>query len=126
MVRFNKSGMSGAYNGEVDNIKVPEEISNKYGDAAGIWGIAYGCNECERFTNYKCHYYVVAQGNNEQMIVGADGREVGDGAVWAEVGYELTNGLIAVRKEAYGPWALINSEGNEVTDYRFDVPLDMS
>ena len=126
MLFFYEKEMNAAYNGEVDNIKVPEEISNKYKEALGIWGIPYGCNECMRFTNYICHYYVVAAGNNEYMIVDAKGREIGNGARWAEVGYELGNGLIAVRKDPYGPWALIDSEGSEVTDYIFDVPLDMS
>ena len=126
MLTFDEAAMRGTYNGEVDNIKVPEEISNKYQDAQGIYGIAYGCNECMRYTNYRCNYYVVTKGYNEDMIVDADGREVGGGAVWAEVGYEFADGLIAVRKDRYGPWALIDSEGKEVTDYIFDVPLDMS
>ncbi|MBQ6439086.1 MAG: WG repeat-containing protein [Mogibacterium sp.] len=126
MLSFDENEVKGTFNDEVDNITVPEEISDNYKDASGIWGIPFGSNECARFTNYICHYYVVSTGNEENIIVDTEGRELGDGAVWAEVGYELGNGLIAVRKDPYGPWALIDSEGNEVTDYIFDVPLDMS
>ena len=39
MLFFYEKEMNAAYNGEVDNIKVPEEISNKYKEALGIWGI---------------------------------------------------------------------------------------
>jgi hypothetical protein len=52
LLTFDDEEMDAAYNGEVDNIKVPEEISNKYKDSPIIWGIPYGCNECARFTNY--------------------------------------------------------------------------
>lgn len=124
MLTFDNGLMEDDYNSDADNIKVPEEISNKYKDAPAVWGIPYGTNACLDYKSVRCHYYVVSLDDNEQIIVDANGRELGNGAKWAEVGFEYANGLIAVRKDAHGPWALIDSEGNEVTDYNFDVFLD--
>lgn len=102
-------------------IPVPEKISKKYKES---WGIPYGSNECTFYEGVQCHYYAVTDKNGELGIVDARGHELGNGARWAQAGFEYGNGLIAVRKDDDGLWALIDSEGNEVTDYIFDVELD--
>jgi len=56
--------------------------------------------------------------------VNAEGKEIGNGKKWYDAGVEYGNGLICVTKDNSGLWALIDSEGNEVTDYIFEVWLD--
>ena len=102
-------------------IPVPDEISRNYEDS---WGMPYGSNECTYYEGVQCHYYVIVDDNGDQGITDTGGRELGNGARWKQVGFEYGNGLIAVSKSDDGPWALIDSEGNEVTDYIFNVTFD--
>lgn len=107
--------------GEDYYVPVPKKI-RKINEEA--WGIPYGSNECAYFKAVKAHYYAFMDDNGELGILDADGNELGNGARWDQVGFEYGNGLIAVRKPHTELWALIDNEGNEATDYIFDVILD--
>lgn len=101
-------------------IPVPEAISNNYEVA---WAIMYGSAECWGYKNAQYHYYGVKDADG-YTVLDLNGNEIAPGTRWVDVGPEYGNGLIAVRAEEEGPWAFIDSEGNLVTEYIFEVVQD--
>ena len=103
-------------------IPVPDSIKNRYDN---VFPIPYGTNALSEHMGVQYHYYGVWNNDDDGIrIVNAEGKEIGNGKKWYDVGVEYGNGLICVTKDNSGLWALIDSEGNEVTDYIFEVWLD--
>ncbi len=122
IMRFDIGDEEAPYADIAAEIPVPDSIKNKYDH---VFPIPYGSNALIDTYGVQCHYYGVwNDDDNGIRIVNAEGKEIGNGKKWYDAGVEYGNGLICVTKDNSGLWALIDSEGNEVTDYIFEVWLD--